>query len=432
MSMIKGFPIDYVRQTLEQTLFEEKKKNPSKYFGGSNEVRLFSFYEQLKTGEEVDRYAQDFRDLTEQQNRSDLMMNGVVATDENPSVTNLSKGFVIPMSFACTFRVGLANRDKAIDTINNLISVLKGRKQDVAGFGNGIPFKVGTIANSYEDDDLYIHNGDFLGEWHESASVDTTIKAKLTELENKGIYAPNLNWCYVRGASTERMFVAKKEGDSWELVEDGTDDDIIFPPSDEAFERYKISMSFDSIRVDEPRNLNSKEYVVISFGGSATICNHTTALGNDLVKVGVKKSLIKGNGDITLDDSWHWLEPLELPSSSNLDSQMNQVLSNKFVSKSHNDGVTLNLQYTFLLDKSDSLMRQWFDYARYGIIADGNDIGWSNGISPNMVYGIREVWSVWGEVDIKDFYAKITDAIDIENTESDTLTIKVPMQPQGV
>ncbi len=38
-----GFPLDFVRQVIEQTMFEEHLKNP-KYFGGDGQVYLLPFY----------------------------------------------------------------------------------------------------------------------------------------------------------------------------------------------------------------------------------------------------------------------------------------------------------------------------------------------------------------------------------------------------
>ena len=69
--MIRTFPIEFIRQALVQTMFEEKQKNPN-FFGGDNEIQLTSLYEQLKSQGEVDRFTERFRDLTDQQNRMNL------------------------------------------------------------------------------------------------------------------------------------------------------------------------------------------------------------------------------------------------------------------------------------------------------------------------------------------------------------------------
>jgi hypothetical protein len=48
-----------------------------------------------------------------------------------------------------------------------------------------------------------------------------------------------------------------------------------------------------------------------------------------------------------------------------------------------------------------------------------------------MVYAITEWWSYWGNVEPISFSAKLVGSVDIENTESDALTIKLPMQIVG-
>ena len=88
---MRSFPIDFVRQVIEQTLLEEKIKEPNKYFGGDSQVKLFSFYEQLQKDDEVNRYVEIYRDLTEQQNRTGLIMNGTIIAPENPTITNVNQ-----------------------------------------------------------------------------------------------------------------------------------------------------------------------------------------------------------------------------------------------------------------------------------------------------------------------------------------------------
>ena len=117
--MVNVFAIDFIRQALEQTLFEEHIKNLN-MFGGKNQINIFSFYEQLKGQDEVDRFVENYRDLTEQQNRTSLIGNGVIVAPENPTITNLYSSTIIPMSWACSIRCTLGNRDQMVATINNL------------------------------------------------------------------------------------------------------------------------------------------------------------------------------------------------------------------------------------------------------------------------------------------------------------------------
>ena len=69
----KNFPIDFVRQIIIRTLLEEHEAHPSVYFGGGNEVSLFSFYEQLQKEEQVNRFTEIYQDLVNQQNRSGII-----------------------------------------------------------------------------------------------------------------------------------------------------------------------------------------------------------------------------------------------------------------------------------------------------------------------------------------------------------------------
>lgn len=440
--MTKTFPIDFVRQIIEQTLFEEHINNPSKYFGGRNQVNLFSFYEQLQKDDEVDRYVECYRDLVEQQNRSGIIMNGTIIAPENPTITNLYKCLIIPMSFTCSFRVKLGDRDSAIETINNLIETLKGRKCDVAESKNGRLLKVGTIGNEI-DGKPEVHNGDFIVEYISNTSnpvaLDTAIETKLSSLLAKGIeynsdYPRYLYYSFKENEEDKpNLYIAYKESasETWKKIENQSAyPNIIIPKDIIEFTKYKVSLSFDSLRCDEPRNLNADEYCTISFGGSATLVSNGVSLGNDLVKIGISKSKIVAQTPIVINGEKEWLEPLEIPSGSNADLQVNQLLSNKFITNTHTDNLSLTLQYTFVCDRTSPLLNQWFKYARYGTQGT-NTNNYSNGVTPNMIYEVQEVWSSWGDIEIETFNAKIIESIDIENTESDTISITIPLQIQG-
>ena len=427
----KNFPIDFVRQIIIRTLLEEHEAHPSKYFGGGNQVSLFSFYEQLQKEEQVNRFTEIYQDLVNQQNRSGIIMNGVIIAPDNPTITNLNQCSIIPLTFTCSFRVKLENRDKALTTINNLIEILKGRKRDVAEFDNGVLFMVGTIANNI-DGNPTTKNGDFIGEITNEFGVGIQVSEIKEYLEHKGITFDDYGYYYVENTDADKLIAVKKVDGIWTAITDQKSyPDVLVPPPHNSFEKYKVSLSFESIRCDEPRTLNSNEYCVISFGGSATVVSNGVALGNDLTKLGIKRSLIKAESNIAITDDYHWLEPLELPSGNNADTQINQLISNKFLTNTHTDSLSLTLQYTFIVDNKIPLLKQLFMYGRYGTTANGTTIPYNRGITPNMIFEIMELWSSWGEVEPITFKAKIVESIDIENTESDTLTITIPLQIQG-
>lgn len=430
--MLKIFPIDFIRQILEQTLYKEHLNNEY-FFGGYDQVNIHSFYEQLKGQDEVDRFVETYRDLSDQQNRTGLILNGVVLAPENPTITNLYSSLIIPLTWTCSIRCSLANRDQATETINNLISELKGRKVDIAqlkcidAFGKYFytPFIVGTIGEN--DGAPIIENGDYIGDVGNANMVILTIAA--LGLKGVGFDTQKDYWLYCKHENKLKVVFIHNLNATF-LEDDGTHKDIIFPPEHESFEKYKVSLSFDAIRCDEPRTLNANEYCEISFGGSATLVNEKVKLGNDLIKIKVSKDKIVVANDDTQNivfpsNAWY-LEPLETPSGLNANTNPNQLVSNLFKTNSHTDSVALTIQYTFIIDETKEILSQWFDYGRYG--TQGITV---NDISPNMIYEITEYWSSWGVYSPKTFKAKLVENVDNENTESDTMTLSLTFQIQG-
>ena len=535
--MIHGFPIDFIRQALEQTLLVQHKIDPN-LLGGKNQVNIFSLYEQLAKGDDIDRYVENMEEIADQQNRTNLVLNGVVIAPTNPTITNLYSCTNIPMEWVCVLRCALANRDTALITLNNLIEELKGSKVDIAElkcvseeYGTAyVPFVVGTIGHNEGAPKL--KDGDFIGD----VSDETEIIDKVMELPLKGVDNNNgASWLYCGHAN--KIKVAKKvaghpficydatinsyrvengkviasvdletesadysqiplydetprgtlkltsdnsgeedvtcasqiesveivsghvvwhltctcnnvfgehledviwadieisEGEYSFFEDDNTMPNIVFPPEHVSFNKYKLSISCEAIRCDEPYTLNDEEYVKISFGGSATLTNDSILFGNDLVKVCISKyGLKRDSGNIVYSNpTKHWLEPLEMPSGNNPNTRINQLVSNNFKANSHTDAITLVLQYSFLIDLNESLLSELFEYGRYGTtnINDSSDIG---AMSPNLIYTVTEYWSYWGNIRKRDVKTKISDSIDIEDTESDTMTLGITMQIQG-
>ena len=437
--MLKTFAIEFIRQAIEQTLAIAHNDNVN-LFGGKEQINITSFYEQLKNQDEVDRFVETYRDIADQQNRTGLIGNGVILSPENPTITNLYSSLIIPFSWTCSIRCTLANRDQMLITINNLISELKGRKCDIAQLDcideNGHicakPFLVGTIGEN--DGAPILEDGVYIGTINNAADKDTILE----NLNANGITLDDITkdyYVYITNGQelkVARIYFYGGYGIwAYQVVEDdNTVDRIIFPQEHTSFEKFKLSMSFDSLRCDEPRTLNSEEYCEISFGGSCTLVSDKVALGNDLIKIGVIRKQIKAETPITYtDQTIQYLEPLEMPSGNSANTQLNQLVSNKFKTNSHTDGIGLNIQYSFIADFNIDLIKWWFDYARYGDIENDSDN--KPLISPNIIYEISEFWSSWGIVKNKNYLGKIVDNIDIENTESDTLTLGITMQVQG-
>ena len=441
--MIKSFPIDYLRQIFEQTLLREHLKNKN-YFGGKDQVFIASLYEQLVEGDDVDRYVDNVGDISEQQNRTSTILNGVITAPSNPTITNLYSCTIIPMEYVCTLRCEEKNNPQALETLNNLIEELKGSKVDVAElkcvsekFGTSyVPFVVGTIGHN--EGKPFIKNGDYIGD-----ISNVSVSDLLTYFETLGLYDDTQTsegeWYYVsveNNGNKVLKVVYYNDEDDWQLLEDdGTHPEIIFPPEHVSFEKYKVSISCEAMRCDPPFDLNGDKYNFLSFGGSATLQNASVMFGNDLVKVAIQKNKIivsdNESQNIVFGDNAtkYWVEPLEMPSGNNPSTKLMQLASNNFKTNSHTDGITPTLQYSFVVDKSIPLIKQWFDYARYGeiVVSESESLA----MSPNLIYNVCEVWSSWGEVEIKNKLAKISDSADIDITEGDTMTIGIVLQIQG-
>ena len=418
---MKTLALDFVRQAIEQTLEQEHLKN-SKYFGGKNQVNLMSFYEQLVEDYEVDRYKEVYRDLVNEQNRTGLILNGTIVAPETPQIMNINSSLIVPLTFNVSFRTYMKDRDLAIETIDHLIKIMRGRHFDIAEFDNGKLFMVGTIANQVLGTPT-LKNGDFVGALSSNA-ITTDMATRLSALTSLGITTSGATQLYYEDSVSHKLMSAIYENSVW--IVDENDSTI---PQHTSFEKYKVSISFDSMRIDEPKTLNAEETITILFSGSATVVNKDTALGNDLTKLGIKKYKIQAKTNIALNDNFHWLEPLELPSSLGISNEISQLASHNFIQNKHNDGINPNFDYSFVLDKNETLIYQWWKYARYGITGTLAQ-SYADGVSPNTLYKIQEIWSYWGEVQIFEFITKATDNIDIENTESDALTIKLTFELQ--
>ena len=425
---MKTMALDFVRQAIEQTLEEEHNKNLN-LFGGKNQVNLMSFYEQLVEDYEVDRFTEIYRDLVDQQNRTGLIMNGTIVAPENPQIMNINSSLIVPLTFNCSFRVMLKDRDIAIETINNLFDIMRGRHFDIACFDSGKLLKVGTIANQVLGNP-YVRFGDFIGIVNTS-DLQTSVNAIFTSLTALGISHEtwDIETTYylienTSGALQKIVYIYDEENELYKWAIDES-----YEYNGLSFEKYKVSISFDSIRIDEPKTLNANEYCTISFGGSATVVNKNVALGNDLTKLSIAKYKIQAKTDITLDGTKHWLEPLEMPSGLGISSEISQLASHNFIQNKHNDGINPTFSYSFVLDKDEPLIYQWWKYARYGIQGTLANT-YSDGVTPNTLYKVNEIWSYWGEVEVFEYIAKATDNIDVENTESDALTIKLTFEVQ--
>ncbi len=413
--MLKVMQIDFVRSVLESKL---KSFASGEQFFNDTDIKLFSFYEQLTQDNEVNRYVELYNDLVSQQNKMDLVGFGIVTTTDTPSITNLKKGFVSPFEWSCTIRCTLKNRDKMISTIYKIIEDYKGKKQDVAQLNNGKLVPVGTPTNRIT---LTVEDYDYIGEIISSPS--TEIATILSDLQTNYGITNNATVVYVEYDGELQLY--EYQTDTWVNISENN------VPEHDSFEKLKLDLSFDDIKVDEPYTLNAEEYCTVTFGGTATLTTKSIRMGNDLTHVIFSKYKVKGSTDYTFPTNSYDLEPLEMPSGLNANTIPNQLRSNYFRTNTHTDSVAISIQYNFLLDLETPLIKQWFEYGRYGINNLNNGAIQLNSITPNIIYQIKELWASWGEINLYEYKGKIVEDIDVENTESDTMTLGVTIQVQG-
>lgn len=412
----KTFQLDFIRAIVDYKL----SFNDNETYFSNNELKNFSFYEHITTDTAANRYVQTIQDLTKQLNRTQYNGLGVFSINQTPSITNLYDAFISPFEFTYVIRCQLKDRDKMVDTLYHLIDELKGRKVDVAQLDTGVLFPVGTITNE-------VKVGDFVGEITLTISIDNL----LTALGNKGITIPTWeNEDYLYAEENGKLVRFYYNNGVW--VKDTTY--FIEELEHSSFTKYKVSLSFNDITVNTPYSLDAEEYVSFELGGSATLVNSSVQLGNDLVRVFIKKNkIITGeNQEFTFTNDYQEIEPLEIPSNSNANSLPNQLRSNFFQVNSHTDSLAYTLQYTFVCDFSIDIIKQWFLYARYHIcnLSSNNQLT-QNSMTPNIIYDIKEIWSSWGEVDVRQVLGKLNEDVDIENTEADILTLGLSFQLQG-
>lgn len=427
---MKTFQIDFVRAVLHNEICRANAENPTRYFGGED-ISILSFYEELLDPQQVDRFVKTYNQLISQSNKEQRIGAGIVSTNETPTITNLRDSYSSPFEWTCKISTALANRDKMIDTLNHVIKAKKGRKVDIAV----IHFENKELLLPVETFEQDFENGVFIGQvsTFSSANISAKINSLLAQLMGATYTPNNGDFLYFENGTNALCKCVYDETRGWEL------DNDFFPNN--TFEKFKVDMSFDAIEVRQPYTLNATEHCDFILSGSATLVNEAIRLGNDLVRIYIAKDKIitseSGSADFLFRDGsgnkiYYDVEPMEMPSNLGTSTIANNLRSNFFLEKSHTEKVKSAIQYTFIMDFAIDLLVQWFNYARYYETNLGvNSAIQNSSITPNIIYEVVEIFNSWGKIDKHTFKTKIVDEISVDNTESDIMTIAVPMQLQG-
>lgn len=414
---LKVFPIDYVRSAIMFALL--KNRNNNEYFN-DNDISIISFFEHLSEESEVERYVETYKQLVMQQNKENILGAGILTCTDNPTIVNNKSAFICPFEWSCTIRVKLENRDRMLGTLYKVMEEFRGKKVDIATLDNGKLQAVGTIAN----EEMAIVDYDYIGDFEDSID-NSELNYRIAMFATYYGISNRANVVFA-SINKEILKLFKFVDGVWEEVED-------FIPKHENFEQMKLDISFTDIKMQQPYTLNGNDYCDIIFGGGATLTQKKIRLGNDLVKVFIQKAFVVGSPTYYFSSQRNFmLDPLEKCSGNSATSIENKLRSNSMLVNSHTDSIATTHEYTFIYDEDIWLLNWWFNYANYGdqMLNENGTLN-NNSMTPNITYKITELWSSWGEVLERTYYGKIVEDIEIGNTDSDIMTIKVSMQLQG-
>lgn len=398
--MIKTFEIEFVNKALEKAL-------------NDNDYKVVSFYEPLNELKDVAFYQALYQDIIEELNETKFKAIGVVATTKSPTITSIKKSFISPFEFGVNLRTKALYRDEVVQKVYEVIDQLKGRKIELVQLikdeqlVNIVP--VGVLLQESEE----LKNGDFIGTFEYYYNLqnyldyDVWTNPQFEIIENVWykLYALIEGKLY----SFEVKFIELVDFEMRNLELVGEHDKCEF---------YKLDLSFDSIRIDNPNTLNKDDFCVIMLGGSATLCSANVMLGNDLVQVGIKK--YKENGVVLENQEYEFIEPLDMPNDYKTDIFSYGLLNNGFKGSEHIQGYSSDISYSFIIDKESAFIYDTYRQTRY-----------LTSTTPNTIYEIMEVWSSFGNIEKNIFIAKMTNGVKVDKGDNDVLSLSIPFSIVG-
>ena len=370
-------------------------------------IFLASFYEQIEDEQSVSRYVANIKDMIALQNREKSVSNykamGIVSQTGQAEILNIKSNYISPLEYQVRLDIELSDRDYVLGKIKTLIDDVRGSKVDVVIGNNGTIYPINNIFGFNGSDKPVLQNKCFV--FYSADYNWITLPNDLID---------DLKAYYEFPASNFSVYMDGGDGDTlsglYRL------DFVYTAPSTyaftqtklaDSFERYKVSLSFNGIQSDEPFVNNGLDRVFLFFGGSATIVKDPVALGNDIVKTTIQVG--KDTGTI------YEVEPLEIPSSLNLNDDSYQTYANGFQSIDRNMAIQNKLNYSFVYSRSNFLFDELYKFSRYGGGA---------GTYTNQIFTLKEYRYSFGVKTIDKFYAKISES-GVQNTNGDVLTLTI-------
>lgn len=446
--MIKTFQIEFVKQALIDFL----SHNASDDLYNDEDIKLVSFFEHLQSDEEVNRYVETYKELTEQQNKEHLTGIGIIAVTDSPDITNIKDSFITPFAWGCTVRVSLDDREKMVNTFYDLYGKMKGRTFDIAQYKVIDMFSVEmprlklmpTVGRDYDrvTKRPIIQANDYIGNCEvqqievvgSGELVDepftNSVARRMAELEDKlqnNLVNEDYFYCEYKGTLRKvQLVIFNGHAIYYSRENYGT------------FEKYSLDLSFEDIGCQSPYTLDTKEYCHITFGGKATLVSGNVVLGNQMCLFAMREhhidneaqtSYIQEIGGVDTDLSpLEYIDPAETSGTLATSQITSQLRSSLFMSKTHTDTISPTLQYSFVVDRNKHQVMKLYDYAKWGKRVASVHYNYA---CVNTVYELHEIYSSWGEYREEVIFAKLTENIPVEVSEADIVSITCNFTIQG-
>ena len=371
-------------------------------------IFLASFYEQIQSEDEINRYVETIKELVSLQNNekseSGYKAMGIISQSGNADILNIKQNYIAPLEYQVRLDIELSDRDYVLGKIKTLINDLKGTKNEVIALQSGeiIVANVPTIDTATDKISLTEANKTMFA-YAPSYDPRTATTAWSTDLEAKynatSTFATiEFYFYYVPDGKLYKRSISRTSG----TYTYGTVVDL-----DLVEERYKISVSFNGIQSQEPYINNGVDRVFLFFGGNATIVDRNVILGNDIIRTTIRVGKDEG---IT-----YTVEPTELTGSLDVSDDTYPLWSTGYQSVDRNMAISNKVSYSFVFDRSNVLFEGLYKYGRYGS---------GSGTYAQQIFTVTEYRYTFGNLFVDRFYAKLGN-VNTQNTNGDVMTISV-------
>jgi hypothetical protein len=372
-------------------------------------IFLASFYEQIQSEDEINRYVETIKELVALQNNekseSGYKAMGIISQSGNADILNIKQNYIVPLEYQVRLDIELSDRDYVLGKIKTLINDLKGSKFDIIQLTNGTYVIPSVPTIDVATDKMNLNQSNLL--FTPSTSYDPTNPANdstlVTDIASQYTITSNVTWIVYfiyNNKLWTRTYRRPPTPPNTPIigtaVEIGTIDSL-----------RKVSVSFNGIQSQEPYINNGVDRVFLFFGGNATIVDNNVTLGNDIILTTIQEGIDSGNEYV--------VEPTELTGSLDVSDDTYPLWSTGYQSVDRNMAIANKVSYSFVFDRSNALFNNLYKYGRYGS---------GSGTYAQQVFTVTEYRYSFGTRIVDKFYAKLG-SVNTQNTNGDVMTISI-------